>query len=74
MSEYEAYKVFTAKEYNHYKTYQDGHYKVLRKNKSLVEDGSFREMMIFFQDDKVDERTVEYRLSSSYAGGVEKHR
>jgi len=44
-----AYKVITAKEYNHYTTYKDGHAKVLRKNKKLVREQAFRDAMKIFQ-------------------------
>jgi hypothetical protein len=57
-----AYKVITAKEYNHYTTYKDGHAKVLRKNKKLVREQAFRDAMKIFQGEVVDDRMIEYRF------------
>jgi hypothetical protein len=57
-----AYKVFTAKKYNHYTCYKQGHVKVLRKNKKLVRDQAFRDAMKIFQGDVVDDHIIEHRF------------
>ena len=57
-----AYKVVTAKKYNHYTCYKDGHAKVLRKNKKLVREPAFRDAMKIFQGEVFDGRVIEYRM------------